>query len=464
MDTIKEALHELNEEVVSQAEFINHLKTKYGTSPDIFLPDLNNLGETKFFKSNSPLFWNGKNAGWLHLIIGNKGYRLRSDFYKFSSKDIPAYFFSEKALENLNKIFKTNSESLKYIKKNKLIPSVWFGDIYLDAKTRYTAGDTQKIFSIGWRKNASFGPIYVIFYFNKYGKFLEMQYHIDPISAAHVPFNPDDLDNKVEELVSILKEIDTFISSLNTELENFDTTVLTEDIKHLKASDFKKIKLSDIQSQISKHEALSKVSYINYIKELNEFLTSDPYFEELTINLTEDNLSDFIVSMLNKLSYIEEKIAIWPTYICSHFAFWEAWLNETFEIDIMNIPKLIKVVNEIGSIDYYNKVSSLTKDMARMRNLLLHLDNASVTLEEGITSLGTLHIHTLLGTLSYLILPSTLIGEIKFESTIQNLFRNRFIQIVITPIKSETGELISPFVVSNDLAKLFKNQIYFLDE
>lgn len=115
MDTIKEALHKLNEEVVSREEFINHLKTKYGTSPDIFLPDLNNLGETKFFKSNSPLFWNGKNAGWLYLILGNNGYRIKSDFNIFSSKDIPAYFFSEKALENLNKIFKTNSESLKYI-------------------------------------------------------------------------------------------------------------------------------------------------------------------------------------------------------------------------------------------------------------------------------------------------------------------------------------------------------------
>ena len=137
-----------------------------------------------------------------------------------------------------------------------------------------------------------------------------MQYHIDPISAAHVPFNPDDLDNKVEELVSSLKEIDTFISSINTELENFDTTVLTEDIKHLKASDFKKIKLSDIQSQISKQESPYKASYTKDIEKFNEFLALDPYFEELTINLTEDNLSDFILKVIDKSFYIEEKIKI----------------------------------------------------------------------------------------------------------------------------------------------------------
>lgn len=137
-------------------------------------------------------------------------------------------------------------------------------------------------------------------------------------------------------------------------------------------------------------------------------------------------------------------------------------MKDTLELDMMSVPNIEKVFKLYKEVTFKNMVGKLDANTINVKLFTISLFNGSVILNEGITSISNLKIENKYykdAIKEYVVLPSTLVGEIDFEKYIEYS-----ISIVITPIKNEAGELISPFTVIDMLPENLKNRIYFLEE
>ena len=465
MNTLKEALHKLNEEAVSLEEFVKEVDAKYPIDPygGIALYKLKDLRRTKLFGPKSPF----KAGGALVVLVGKTGFRIKALNNVYTSKAVVEYFFSKKALENLNKILRADTRVISYLKSKNMLPYFCFDNIYSGIPS--IAGEGKSTSSFVWVKSLNGCQLSIDFNFNVYGNFIRTRFGISPKNTSFQPFDVTELDKQIDEIVSGLSEFDSFITTLNNALENFDTSILSQDSIHLNASDFKKIKLSDIYSEISKNPAPESNSTIwaADIKDFNEFLISNPYYHDLLINLTENDLADFIIKVVNALPEIRKNLITsgaeyYWTNAFRYLDFLTAWMKDTLELDMMSVPNIEKVFKLYKEVTFKNMVGKLDANTINVKLFTISLFNGSVILNEGITSISNLKIENKYykdAIKEYVVLPSTLVGEIDFEKYIEYS-----ISIVITPIKNEAGELISPFTVIDMLPENLKNRIYFLEE
>lgn len=458
---------ELNESLVSREEFNKHLKDNYVLHYDNAINMISLLGDTKFFDKSSPLR-NIEYATCLPISTTKKGYIFGS--YNIKTRKLLKMFLTPKAKEVLKELFKQEVDTLMYLQKKNLIPFLHIEAYELYNKNAFSNSKTA--FRIGAYKSFRFGWCGSSFTFNVDGEQINGGLTISFENYKSKVFDTEIFDNQIKEIISNIKELNNSLIQIVADIENFDLNNLkTLPSENLKASDFKTIKLSDLKSKYSNTSKSDNSRWKTYIKILNSVIATDPYFQKELASLNEYTLIDFILNKFIPLAQASFNKELLPDsfkllsehYIQHYFyqyAFLEAWVYETFEEHLYNFPNIEKLFDKgINNIVFKN---TFFEAHFSPRRLSVDLTNSVFVISEGVSDITN---WKFTGYGSYVILPSSLTGEVVLSDFYKNLLTQResTIKFVITPVKNSSGELVSPFTIST-LYKEFTDRIFFLEK